>query len=164
MVSAWMPDKMMWPLSMIMIARVRRPCEASIRRPACLASSRRRRIGAESGVTMATILPVETAFPNPIFNNPKDDSAVLSFEVLLEGRGVLFNVLHLFPNFFQLALHQDNPLGDLGIVGFGTDRVGLPMHLLNKKIKAPSHRFRRLHDGRKLRQVAFEPREFLAAI
>jgi hypothetical protein len=40
---------------------------ASIKRFSCLASSLSRFIGAELGVTIATIRPATTVFPNPMF-------------------------------------------------------------------------------------------------
>jgi hypothetical protein len=68
-VSACTADKITWPLSVIIMERVLRPWEASTSLPFCLASVFSRFIGADVGVTMATILETATTLLNPIFTN-----------------------------------------------------------------------------------------------
>ena len=61
-------------------------------------------MGADSGLTMATIFPAETEFPNPMFNNWKDRFDVPLFE------SFLFNVLNLLSYFLEFAFDYNDLL------------------------------------------------------
>ena len=84
--------------------------------PPSLASWTRRFTGAESGLTIATILEAFIIFPKPILMNFMLTSAIASFPVLL-------NILDLFAYFFDLRLDLDHALGYLDILTFGTDSI-----------------------------------------
>ena len=62
---------------------------------------------------------------------------------LARGRP-LGNVLYLFSEFFELGLQFDDLMGHGGIIGLGTDCIGLPAHLLKQEIQASTHGLARI--------------------
>jgi Na+/glutamate symporter len=60
MVSGWIEERITWLESVTKMERVLRPCVVSINLPSFLASSRRRFMGEEDGLTMETTLLART--------------------------------------------------------------------------------------------------------
>ncbi len=53
----------------------------------------------------------------------------------------LFNILNLLADFFELGFGIHDELGEGGVVGFGPDRIKLPIELLAEEVKWTSYRF-----------------------
>ena len=68
-VSHWREESMTFPQSVIRTERVFLPQDTSMTLPLVLPSITKRFIGADSGLTTATILSAQTVFPNPILTN-----------------------------------------------------------------------------------------------
>ena len=94
----------------MIMERVFLPCVASIRRPSCLASSRKRRMGEEAGLTMATIREQTTELLYPMFNR-------VVFCGLVITDSVLFKILNLFAALFKLGLEGHSQMADFYILG-----------------------------------------------
>ena len=70
---------------------------------------------------MLTILSVLTILPNPIFIN----FAIKSF---------LFDILDLFPDFFDIRFQVDPGIRDFQIICLGKNRIRFAVHLLRNEI------------------------------
>src|SRR5207302_796202 len=73
----------------------------------------------------------------------------------------LFKILDLLANFLQLRLAGDNALRNSGIVGLGAEGIEFPKNFLDDEFKRPADRLVFAQMMRELREMTFQPRQFL---
>ena len=111
---------------MTITERVLRPKEASISSPLSRTSWIMRLMGADSGLTIVITRLSEIKLPNPI---------LISFIY-----SPLFDVLDLLADFFNLGFEIDNDMGNIGVLAFRANRIGLAVKFLDQEVDLTADR------------------------
>ena len=77
---------------------------------------------------------------------------------------VLLYVLHLFAKAFNLRLRTHHQVGKWRMLGFGSDCIDLPPHLLEQEIHLSPDRAFRSNQARKLVHVTAETNQLLGDV
>ena len=75
-----------------------------------------------------------------------------------------FQILNLLPNLLQLGLHFHHASADGGVGSFGTDRVGLSVHLLEQKVELSPYHTPLIEELEKLLAVTPQADDFLGYV